>query len=165
MKKILPIIVVLLLIGGGAYFIFGRNQGQSVGDKIAETTSDAFSGSLKMAVEKGLPMKCTYEVEGNEYEGIVKGRAWRGKMKSADGQVGEVIIKDNCMWSWSETESKVQGIKMCYDEISAETSLWSGVYEDNGISYRCLPTVVTDADFNPPAEVEFMDLSQFSQGQ
>lgn len=163
MKKLLPIIVVLAAVGVGAYIFLGKNGGG-----IAEKASDAFTGSLRAAVEKGVPMKCTYTVEGNEYEGLIKGENWRGKMKSADGKVGEVIIKDDCMWSWDP--EKKEGVKMCSQaaEESAEGetagSVWDqGSFDAGGVEYRCVPTVVTDSQFEPPSDVKFMDLSQFGQ--
>ena len=75
---------------------------------------------------------------------------------------GEVIIKDNCMWSWSEGES--QGMKTCFD--AAEQDIWD---EPQGASasdveYHCVPTVITDAKFIPPTNIEFMDLDEMMGG-
>ena len=59
-------------------------------------------------------MKCTYKVEGNEYESFIKGENYRGKIKTAEGKTGEVIMKNNCMWTWTVEEA--QGIKTCFEE-------------------------------------------------
>mgnify|MGYP007044106072 CR=1 FL=1 len=36
---------------------------------------------------------------------------------------------------------------------------WAKGMEANGANYDCNPTVVTDADFTPPSDVEFQDLN------
>ena len=110
-------------------------------------------------------MKCTYTVEGNEYESYIKGENYRGKIKTAEGKTGEVIIKDNCMWTWSEEE--VQGIKTCFEVSDPETpDVWEqpqGAVGTN-MTYTCLPAAVTDAEFTPPSNIEFMDLDAMMEG-
>ena len=108
-------------------------------------------------------MKCTYKVEGYEYEGYIKGEKWRGKVKTADGKTGEVIMKDNCMWSWEEGVD--QGMKTCFEETEGD-DYWGGgdsTTETPDIDYNCAPTAVTDSKFNPPSNVNFMDLDQLMQ--
>lgn len=163
MKKLLPVLLVVLAVGGGAYFFLGKKDSTSPGSSV----SDKFSGSLKAATALGVPMKCTYTVEGTEYEGWVKGENYRGKIKSADGKSGEIIMKDNCMWSWSEGET--QGIKTCFDPADTEEvdgDVWDQPQGADGtdISYTCLPAVITDAQFTPPSDIEFLDLESLIQG-
>ena len=112
-------------------------------------------------------MKCTYSIEGNEYVGYVKGKSWRGSMKSADGKTSEVIMKDNCMWTWEE--GVAQGMTTCFEPVEGEedTDFWEGT-ESGGtspdVNYSCMPAVITDSKFDPPTNVEFMDLNQMMQG-
>ena len=153
-KKILPIIIIVA-IAAGAYFLFGK-KGGGVGNARSFAT-------LKAAVDLGIPMKCTYKVEGYEYEGYIKGEKWRGKVKSADGNIGEVIMKDNCMWSWTtETE---QGVKMCFEEAEGEEDVWSQQDTTPDIDYNCLPTAITDSRFDPPGNINFLDMDQMIQQQ
>lgn len=168
MKKILPIVLVLLVaIGIGVFVFLNRKPSGTTGGVTSQSSpsSDTFSGALKDAVKLGIAMKCTYKVEGNEYEGFIKGKKYRGKIKTAEGKTGEVIIKDNCMWTWTEKET--QGMKICFEETGPEaTNLWEqpqGTVGPN-INYTCLPAAITDAKFTPPANVNFMDLGAMNEG-
>jgi hypothetical protein len=170
MKKLLPIVVVVAVVGVLGYVLL--NQGTSdTSDTTTEVASqdssapDAFSGTLKDAVKLGIAMKCTYKVEGNEYESFIKGENYRGKIKTAEGKTGEVIMKNNCMWTW--TEGEVQGIKTCFEVSDSETAdVWEQPQGAVGpdITYTCLPTAITDASFTPPSNVDFMDLDAMKEG-
>lgn len=161
LKKLLPIIVVLVVIAAGAYFLTQKKSQSLPGGE-----SETFSGTLQSAIALGVPLKCSYTVEGNEYEGLVKGENYRGKIKSAQGQISEVIVKDNCIWTWSESEA--QGIKTCVEESEVETEsgdIWSQS-EAAGtadVTYTCLPAAVDDTQFEPPAGIEFTDLNSMLQ--
>lgn len=165
MKKLLPIVIFIALIGVGAYLFLNKGA-QNTGDTTnTEATSqeatapETFSGTLKEAVKLGIAMKCTYKVEGNEYESFIKGENYRGKIKSAEGKTGEVIIKDNCMWTWTDQEA--QGIKTCFEATASEsTDVWEQPQGavGMGVNYTCLPAAVTDDSFIPPSGVKFMDI-------
>jgi len=153
-KVVIAIVLILLALGG--YYYFSRSKG-AVG--VPGTGGIQKFSTLKAAIDLGVPLKCSYSVNGNEYEGYVKGKQWRGKIKTAEGQVGEVIMKDNCMWSWGNQEK--QGMKTCFEETE-DGDVWD---QDTtvGIEYNCMPAAVTDAEFTPPADIQFMDLDQMMQ--
>jgi len=180
-NKTLPIIIVLavIVIGAGAYFIFGRSKSTVPTDSITvstettETTvSETFSGTLKEAISLGVGMKCTYNVEGNEYEGYVKGENYRGTMMTAEGKTGTVVVKDDCMWIWEEGDT--EGLKICdtaieteeEDEVAGEGGVWEqssgGVGSET--DYNCVPYAVSDAQFTPPANVNFLDPTEMVEG-
>ena len=167
MKKLLPIILVLVVVGVIVFIFMNRGSSDTSVDITTSDslTSDTFSGALKDAVKLGVAMKCTYKVEGNEYVSFIKGENYRGIIKTTEGTTGEVIIKDNCMWTWSEEE--VQGIKICFDESDPETAdIWEqpqGAIGPN-ITYTCLPTTVADTEFTPPSNINFMDLDALKEG-
>jgi len=172
MKKLLPVVLILVVIGVGALLI-GRSRGTTTTPSDSETVttqssqSDTFVGSLKEAVARGVGMKCTYQVEGNEYEGYIKGKNYRGKTKTTEGKEGGVIIKDNCMWIWAEDED--QGIKTCFEDTEAETQstdIWEQPQGTVGsdMEYTCVPFAVREAQFTPPAGVEFLDLESMMEG-
>lgn len=175
----MPIIIVVavVILGAGAYLVLGNRSVNAPSDDTSsssttsseeETVAEKFTGTLKEAVALGVGMKCTYNVEGNEYAGYVKGENYRGSMKNVEGQVGEVIVKDNCMWTWSEDQ--VQGVKMCFEETeAAETesvSIWDR--EEVGaaaeVAYSCMPYAVSDSQFTPPSDVQFMDMESIMEG-
>jgi hypothetical protein len=158
------IIVGAVLVVGllGVYMVFGRGGGAVPG--VPGTGGDQpFSGTLKAAVAMGVPMKCTYTVEGAEYEGYIKGEQYMGKVKVGD-KMGSVIVKDNCMWSWEE--GATQGVKLCFEpEEGSEETIWdSSDTAELNMSYTCRPAAVTDSQFEPPNDVQFMDLDSMMNG-
>jgi len=160
MKKILPIVIVaIVLLGAGAYLSLGKGEKKETLTVPTgkQTKTEKFS-ALKTAVKLGVPMKCSYSIEGTETEGYIKGEQWRGKIKSQDGKTSEVIIKDDCMWSWSEEQP--QGIKMCFQTEEGEESVWDQENTDSDIEYNCTPTVISDDKFTPPSNIEFLDMNQ-----
>lgn len=168
MKKF-AIPAILILVALGAYLLFGK--GQSPANQQADLQSngqeESFTGSLVDAVRRGVGMKCTYSVDGAEYEGFVKGKNYRGTM-NYQGKVSEVIMKDDCMWVWSDQDP--QGMKICYESEEADASLW-GEPTDTEVSgtapnvqYKCVPAVISESEFNPPSDIQFLDFEQMMQG-
>ncbi|MDD5481326.1 MAG: hypothetical protein PHR64_00030 [Candidatus Shapirobacteria bacterium] len=132
---------------------------------VSQPQEETLIGTLRDIIAKEVPMRCVYEVDGVEYEGLVKGKNYRGKV-SQDGQVTEIIVTGGQVYLWQE--GKVQGMKMAFDIESAEEEDNENVTAFAGldIEYRCLPVVVTDDQFSPPEEVDFFDLDQtLDQGQ
>jgi hypothetical protein len=158
--KQLIIIVLVIVVAGVAWFLLKGGSGTGVGSltqKVSESTP--FSGSLKAAVALGVPMRCTYEENGAEFTGILKGRQYKGSVTMQDGTEGTIIMKDNCMYTWSDVDN--QGIKTCFEED--EVDMWeqsegSASEGSEPINYTCRPAAVTDAEFNLPSGVNFMDI-------
>lgn len=148
-KKILIIvgIVVLLVAAVGTYFFFFRKGG---GAKIYSFAD------LKAAVELGIPLKCSYTIGETQSQGYIKGEKWHGKVKMADGAEGDIIMKDNCMWSWKDGETT--GVKMCF-EVDEGESMWDQS-QDSGVEYVCKPAVFGDNVFDLPEDVDFMDTDE-----
>jgi hypothetical protein len=165
-KKIIIIALVIVAAGVAWYFLKGGN-GAGVGSLTQKFSEKSpFTGSLKAAVALGVPMKCTYTENGNEYSGIIKGKMYKGNIVMQDGTEGTVLMKDDCVYTWSDIEK--QGTKFCFDSEdfedtgdvgeSEDADMWDQSGEDNPIDYVCYPTVVTNAEFNLPSGIEFMDL-------
>ncbi|MGB6838684.1 MAG: hypothetical protein WBD86_01355 [Microgenomates group bacterium] len=160
--KVKPLIIVFLVIviAGAAWFFINRGDGAGIGSLTQKySESNPFSGGLKAAVELGVPMKCSYEVNGVEYSGVIKGRQYKGKVKMQDGKEGNVLMKENCMYTWSDLDS--QGIKSCFEED--DLSMWeqSGETTSEGaapVDYTCYPALVPDSEFNLPSGVNFVDI-------
>ncbi|MFC1625627.1 hypothetical protein ACFL1Q_01125 [Patescibacteria group bacterium] len=150
------IVIILVIAAAGAVWFFLKGSGGSGVDSLTQKVSESnpFTGSLKAAVALGVPMKCTYEAGGAKYSGIVKGKMYKGKITMQDGEVGTVIMKDNCMYTWSDKDN--QGMKTCFEEETYD--LWEQAEGSVPGGYTCLPTAVTDAEFDVPAEVNLVDL-------
>ncbi len=189
MKKMLPIIVVVLIIGAiGGYFLVQREnlpvdqivdsegsqdidwsdqEGVQEDIGVEDDAEDIYTGTLKYMVGLGIPLRC--DLQTADYSGTtwVKGESFYTEVDS-DGQTGKIIFKDDCLWNWSEGES--QGVKMCFDPEEAEEII-SGQTDSpettdlpTGVEYNCRPAAITDAKFNPPSNVEFMDMDELMQG-
>lgn len=174
MKKFLGffIVIVLALTLGGCSLVAKKTQekGGEPGPVTEESGETVPQGkgeesytfkALKAAIELGIPLKCSYKVGDVEYSGYIKGRKWRGKMDSGDGRITEVIMKDNCMYSWSEGEQT--GMKMCFEQDMWENEEYQQPDQVQEIDYFCAPAVVSDAQFDPPANINFMDTFQQMQ--
>ena len=165
MKKFLPVVLVVIVIGVAAFFLMNKGSNVTdVNETSTESEEETFSGSLMDAVKLGVAMKCTYEVEGSEYVGYVKGNNYRGKM-TTEGRTTEVIVKDNCMWSWSSDNA--EGMKTCIEETEVESeegTIWEQAGASNDVNYRCVPAAVTDAEFTPPTDIQFLDLDSMMEG-
>lgn len=153
--KLLIIIALVVVAAGAGWFFLKGGSGAGVGSLTQKfSASKPFSGSLKAAVALGVPMKCTYEQNGTEYTGIIKGKQYKGKVTMQDGKEGNIIMKDNCMYTWSDADK--QGMKVCYEEEGLD--IWEQPEEELPVDYVCYPTVATDAEFNLPSGVTFMDI-------
>lgn len=180
MKKGLPIILVVLVVGGvGAYLFMnqgdqemmpkksGQQQEQEEDmDTEQEAGKDNYSGKLMKMVNLGIPLKCTFSQ--NDYSGTtwVKGKNFYSEI-SAEGQTSKIVFKDDCMWTWSDAQD--QGVKMCFEPEEA-TDIFSGEAEagetnlPTDANFNCKPAVFTDAKFSVPGGVEFMDFDQMMEG-
>jgi hypothetical protein len=167
MKKVLPIIIVaVIVLGAGAWWFLGRGGGSlpipTPGGikKEAGEAGESFTGKLKAVVALGTPMKCTYQQGDLTGTGYIKGKKYYGELAQGDKK-GYVIMKDNCMWSWSTDEP--QGVKMCFEEdIFEESEEAEGVVPVEA-EYHCAPAVFSDSKFDPPANINFMDMDQMMQ--
>ncbi len=143
----------------GCNFIPGKNKEVS-NNKANETVKeDIFSGSLKAAMELGVPFKCTSSVETGEgqaeSEGVIQGKQYKGKM-TIEGKSTNVIMKDNCMWSWQDGESN--GIETCFEPTDEDEDIWDIDNEEFDKNVKCVPTVVTGETFLPPTNINFLNL-------
>lgn len=163
MKKFLPILIVVAVIalGVGAWLFLDKGGDGEVATlpgevkKEAGEEGDSFTGKLKAAIALGVPMKCSYEQGDYTGTSYIKGRKVYGEIKHEDKE-SYVIMVDKCMWNWTKGES--QGVKMCFEEDA-----WEGDEEGSvpaETEYRCAPAVIPNSKFDPPADVNFMDMDE-----
>lgn len=173
-NKSLPLIVIViavLVLGAGAYMFLGKDKSTAPVDTVvvqqedSGTKAESFVGTLKEAIALGVGMECTYMFEGNEYQGVIKGENYKGEMLSADGKLVSVIMKDNCMWTWEQ--GSAQGMTFCTeevvmegeDEVNGGASIWDQPESasSSDANYNCNPATISDSQFTPPTDVEFLD--------
>jgi len=164
MKKLLPIILIVVVLAVAALFFLSRGKGGvSLPGEIKKETGEAgetFTGKLKEAIARGIPMKCTYSQGGNTGTSYIKGNKVYAEIAS-QGKEGYLIMVDKCMWTWNKGET--QGFKMCF-----ETNVWEGEEEAGAAAteaeYNCSPALVSDSQFNPPTNIKFMTTEEMMGG-
>lgn len=177
MKKYLPIFLVILIVGGFWYFSQSKRgtisqqrpqqQQQEKKQEQKENKGKSFTGSLLDAVKLALPYKCTYKADKSEGTTYVKGTKAYMEFNN-EGKKNYMIVVDKCFWVWDETK---QGSKICSDknyfekteEQKNEKVEFSGSNEAFKYQYQCQPTVINEAMFNPPTDVNFFDLEQLQK--
>jgi hypothetical protein len=154
MKKglIIKIVVVLAVVGVGAYLLLKGGVVNFTGNGVS-ITAQTFTGSIKDAVKKGIPLKCTMpknETTGIEVVvGYLKGEKYYAEINQK-GKAGYIIIADNCMYSWFKSDK--QGAKICFS---------GNVWDQQGsedTNYNCKTAAFSDSIFTPPSDVKFMDI-------
>jgi len=171
MKKTLPIIIILVVIVAAlaGWFLIGKGKkatdqgdGQRTGQE--EAKGESFSGKIKDAFTRNIPLKCTYKMDDNNFgTGWIKNKRYYGEI-TANNKQGFIILVDNCMWTWDK--DKAEGVKMCFDVEEGE-SIWDEMEsQDNQFKddYNCSPSVVNDAVFTPPNNIKFTDLDEMMKG-
>lgn len=171
MKKILPILVVLLLLGIGGYF-FMSSKGTLPKTPLNTGTSNAFD-SIQDALSKSLSLKCVYKDEqGIQTTTYIKGGAVRVNMEGIkdNEQPGSIILKDKKMYMWNEVSKTGFTYTITEPEVTPGTespkvdnkdsSVLAGIekYKDS-----CKTEVVADSLFVPPTDVKFQDMSAFTE--
>jgi hypothetical protein len=156
---VVVIVIILLIIG---FLMKGKKTNLPTSTSKTEVKeSNSLTGKLEDFLLSGKSVKCVYEKDKDNITTIyVKGKNFYGEFLAA-GKKGYMIYKNNCSWIWSEGEK--QGVKMCYKE---DTSKTFDITKNNNnlpkdVNYSCQPLIGGDDKLNPPADINFMDLSKF----
>ncbi len=162
MKKIATLSIVFFAV------IFLAGCGQQPSDQPKEKNAaknsandikaEVFNATLKVAIEKGIPIKCTEPekedaTEVRLVEGYFKGNKYYGELKYQDqNQIvrePRILIVDNCMWVWNK--GLPDGSKSC---AKTTDEMWADIKSGTEI-YNCTPSTFTDTKFTPPSDIKF----------
>jgi len=178
---IIGVIIVLLVgVGGGYYYM--TQQASTSTDKEppeATTTMDKDTKgmmSLKEIMALGRSQKCTFAYS-NPDSGKTSGTSYiSGKNVRTDFTItdtenkvteGGMIMVDSTMYTWTDQDKK--GVKMEITENLEESiqeeikdTEWNKEYmsPDEKLDYNCTGWNEDHSVFAPPADIEFMDLSE-----
>jgi hypothetical protein len=174
-KKLIPVIVILLILAGGAYYMKSKPtslvSNQSASQNMAETNEFA------RAMESGEPMTCTMTKDQDVLEYRVKGKLMRANMTNVlEGKttITHMINDGAYLYMWSpdtkqgsktaiptEEESQAMADKAKQYQADTAPELKSQADYDNlknsGYAVNCKTGGVNDADFVPPTDVKFVD--------
>lgn len=143
-----------------------------------EVVSEA--NQIANAMQSGQSLKCTVT---HNTDGSVMNYAVKGKLFKVDGmavpvtsagdaqEVGHAINDGTYLYSWSTPSNK--GFKMTIpseEELKAEAEKYQDMAPDfsrpevmeeyeNDYTIQCDPATLTEADFTPPSDVQFQDIS------
>ena len=150
--------------------------------KKKASEEELFSGSFFDLMKAGKTVKCTFSDEGEEGssrgEIYISGRQSRNDIYASaeDGEDFEshTIIGTEYMYTWSNVQE--QGTKMKLSELdmdqedfempsAAEMKEAYGEYQDiqKETSFKCVPWIPDNSKFNPPSDIEFIDMSQMME--
>ena len=154
-NKSLIIVVIVAIVGVGAYLLLTGGMVNLTGNGVSiskSITMGTYTGSIKGAVEKGIPLKCTTpkdEKTGIEVvAGYIKGQKYYAEVMQK-GKSGYIIMVGNCMYNWEKDNKR--GVKMCFS-----SNIWEQQSSSNA-NYTCKTAVFSDSLFTPPSDVQFID--------
>ena len=170
MKKSLPIIIILVIVvlALAAWKFMGKGKttstqggAQQTQTGQEQTAGESFTGKIKDAFMRNIPLKCTYKMDDKNFgTGWLKNKRYYGEI-TANGKQGFIILVDECLWTWNKDE-KDKGVKMCFAQQQNE-DFW-GSFEQSqqtaGYQYNCSAAIVNDSVFTPPADVKFTDIDK-----
>jgi hypothetical protein len=156
---------------------------------VSGDSATSLKGSLVDMLSGSAALKCTVTDETGAHTVLAKSGKVRidGVGYSAPGvpgasdddKKGTMIVTEEMFYMWSGKEGMKWNVKemeelnkkMGGENGSSATSNeslsstdwtdWAKSMEASGAKYDCAPSVVTDADFTPPADVKFQDFGEF----
>ena len=165
MKKLLPLVLIFGLIGGVVYWKSrSQNISQPTNQKTAaKTIVDWIKGSQGV--------RCQLDIDGNQVSIVAKGEKMKisGQSVPINGQSQKSSIINDGQWIYVWSEEDQKGIKYPVESENQENSetetfsLKEIEKEWAGYQYHCQPAKISDQEFIPPTEVDFLDIAAFTQ--
>lgn len=173
-SPILVIVVVVIALLGGGYYFFSQKDFKAL--LIPGGGNIGTFSSIQDALTRSMSLVCEYTDErGIETKTYIKNGAVRMSNSGADGvEPGEVIVKDNKMYTWSP--ETLEGFviemedadtdEMADDlvEVKSQGSKSDFVGAIEAYKEHCKVSTVSDSYFTPPTNVEFKDIASMFGG-
>ena len=172
--KVLWGLVVIIIIGLGAYFFMGHSGMQLQGG-VASTTQNGTQAqggngetSLSALVYAAQPVSCSVSITNGSatVNGVVYiGAAMmRGDFTSNDPKVGTVqshmIVRDSTSYVW--TDASDQGFKSTVSAGSTASPQSGSVDYNAPQNYKCQPWVTDLSKFDLPGGISFMSTASYT---
>jgi hypothetical protein len=140
--------------------------------------------SLQDLIVQNIPQKCTWTSKTNDTETfgtiLISGNRFNQQIFAEQTDNTSTIhnLSDGIwIYSWQESSStatSATAFKMKFDAVQTNNSITPGATKsprqkitmgnidlEQKVNYNCSPTIVSDADFQPPKDIKFNDYSQF----
>ena len=183
-------VIVAAAIGAASWWIMSdpvgdaarsaREQASSERvDRLDRATTEAEElpsgiGRLLDLYEQGTPMECTYtfaDADGRgEGTGFFDGKRLRvSAMYQTNGEtfVSNIINDGETMFVWGDSAQGEFAMQMPATEddmMDMEADLDETVALNQEVSYQCREWNIDPSIYNPPSNIEFMDMGQMMQG-
>lgn len=160
MNKLLSILGVLALLGGGAYYLKSKSSlpnEQPTNKLLSEAQQFA------QAIESGKPTQCVMTKGEDKMEFKIK-----GKQTKISTPTGHMINDGTYLYTWDDKTQQGAKILIPQEEIVASNTpspssptLASAddyaLYQNQGYTINCSAQNFDDSVFLPPANIEFID--------
>lgn len=174
-KYLLPLVLCSLVLSAcGAQNTTGNTSNNSNSPKTEATESNktgaGVAKSLRELLSSGLAQKCTWSVtgEGTQSSGEItfKGNKFvQSLTTSIDGGANTKIkvLSDGAYSYMWNPDNKQSGIKVKVEDTQGtetQNNSEANIDWDTQYNYNCSPATVSDSDFVPPSDIQFVDFSQ-----
>ena len=174
MKKLIPVIVIVLLLLGVGFFVFSNKTKTSQPGVVSQNQQSGGKGniitSIRDAMMKSMSLKCEYPDEkGNTVTTYVKGENVRimGFASEQNAGQGHILMRDKKMYMWDEKSKQGTMIDLNIEvtpgapETSEQVDQKEETIEElEKYKDYCKTEVVADSLFALPSDVEFIDFAQ-----
>lgn len=174
MKKLIPVIVILLLALGVGFFIFSNKTKTSQNGIVSQNQQSGGQGniitSIRDAMMKSMSLKCEYPDEkGNTVTTYIKGENVRvmGFASEQNAGQGQILMKDKKMYMWDKTKKQGTVIDLNVKVTPGAESTTEQADQKEGTieeleKYKdyCKTEAVADSLFEVPSGIEFVDFAK-----
>lgn len=166
MQKLLPVIGILAIIGGGVFYL---NTKKSSPQTPQETMNEATE--FAKAIESGTPTLCTLTKDNDKMELHIQGKKTAMTTTTTTDEktiVGHMINDGAYIYTWDD--ATLQGSKMALDTLDVKDSPAPapsapvfdnaddyGYYQNMGYTINCQKESNNDSFFTPPTNIKFID--------
>lgn len=171
MKKVLILVILVVLLGAGGYYLYKHNK-TYVQPTAPTTSSGNVFTSIQDALNRSLSLSCDFtDANGVHTVAYIKNGAIRADVTGKTPQEsGSMIMKDKKIYYWNSSMAimmDVPSITVTPGPTESPASSNAGEVTMNSLEqYRqhCKVATVADNLFALPANVKFSDASQMMKG-
>lgn len=176
--KIIATVVAVVLVGAGGYYVIQNNGQSSVQEQENSTdtskldtndTSFAMNGeaAFRALFLSGQSLKCDVQYTPDEIEGTAVGTVYIAPeqfraditMTGAMGSTDMSVIHTNTTgYAWGQTPVGQMAIKFDTDNDTKDAENSESFDMDENVQYNCQKWNVDTSVFQPPSNIEFIDL-------
>jgi hypothetical protein len=170
-NAIIGLVVAIVVIGGGAWYVSSHPSASTEGATGAQTTGGEQNGTFGTLLALGGSQTCHVNITNPQAPSTGTVYVSNGEVRSdvettVNGKTvtAHVIKTSDTLYTW--TDMAPQGVKLSLSAAtSANSSGSSSGFDANAqVQYSCVPWVADSSKFTVPANVSFMDMTSIKAG-